>query len=227
MQFSQRRSVQPGSGRRGRPSSLESLEPRIVLSGARIPAYLSAYIPSDLKVSNPITGEPELVSVQNLKKSSLLTNEGKIVSGTDREGDAWTITVHGPGKVIVTDTTPNDGTLNDDIATIQLVGTSLTKTYVTAQVVASNRSQANLVTASEGQSDEKILFNRVIATSGVHSINLNGFVLTRKVSPAVAQTPGINRRPDRHRLDDGTDRDHHRGEDQPAAGPDPALDLSQ
>ncbi len=41
------------------------------------------------------------------------------------------ITVHGPGKVIVTDTTPNDGVLDDDINTIQLVGTSINSTYVT------------------------------------------------------------------------------------------------
>ena len=59
----------------------------------------------------------------------MYTNNGKIVSGTDREGDLWTITVHGPGRVIVTDTTPNDGVLNDDINTIQLVGTNLTTTF--------------------------------------------------------------------------------------------------
>jgi hypothetical protein len=155
---------------------------------------MSAYVPSDLKVSNPITGASEMVSVRHLKTSSLTSNEGKIVSGTDREGDAWTITVHGPGKVIVTDTTPNDGTLDDDIATIQLVGTSIRNTYVTGFVVASNRSQANLVDATEGQSNERIFFNRLVATSGVNSINLNGFVLTRAVSPPVAQSTGIDLR---------------------------------
>lgn len=196
MQFSRRRSVQLDSGRRGRPASLETLESRVLLSGAGrpIPAYMSAYVPSDLKVSNPITGRSEMVSVQQMKPKNLLTNEGKIVSGTDREGDAWTITVHGPGKVIVTDTTPNDGTLNDDINTIQFVGTSIRNTYVTAFVVASNRSQANLVDASEGQSDERILFNRIIANSGVHSIQLNGFILTRGVWPQVAQPTGITLR---------------------------------
>jgi len=194
MQFSQRRSVQHDSGRRSRASSLESLEPKILLSGAHsrvIPAYWSAYVPSDLKVTNPVTNAPEIVSARQLSVSTLTGNSGKIVSGTDAEGDAWTITVHGPGKVIVTDTSPNDGTLNSDINTIQLVGTSINSTYVTANVVASPRSQANLINSTEGQSNQVIYFNQLIANSGVRSIDLNGFVLTRQVTPAVSQPTGI------------------------------------
>ena len=38
-----------------------------------------------------------------------------MVTGRDREGDEWQITVHGPGAVIVTDATPNDGALDDDL----------------------------------------------------------------------------------------------------------------
>ena len=192
MQFSQRRSVQHDSGRRSRVSRLECLEPRVVLSGFHpVSAYGAAYVPSDLRVTNPITRQPELVSVRNLSKNTLTSNEGKIVSGVDREGDAWTITVHGPGKVIVTDTTPNDGTLDDDIATIQLVGTSINSTYVTGNIVASPRSESNLINSTEGQSDQTILFNRLIANSGVRSIELNGFTLTRQVTPAVDQSTGI------------------------------------
>ncbi len=52
----------------------------------------------------------------------------------DRAGDEWTITVHGPGQVIVTDTTPNDGGLDDDIATIQIINSNLRTTYVTGTV---------------------------------------------------------------------------------------------
>ena len=83
----------------------------------------------------------------NNANSDLLSNEGKVVSGTDRQGDQWTITVHGPGKVIVTDTTPGDGSLDDDIATIQIIDSNPRTTYVTGTVVASNR----VLTAGHGQ----------------------------------------------------------------------------
>ena len=53
------------------------------------------------------------------------------------------ITVHGPGKVIVTDTTPNDGVLDDDINTIQLINTNPKTTYVTGNVIPSNMVQTN------------------------------------------------------------------------------------
>ena len=72
--------------------------------------------------------------------SRALSNQGKIVSGTDRAGDKWMITVHGPGQVIVTDTTPNDGALDDDIATIQIINTNPQTTYVTGNVIPSNRA---------------------------------------------------------------------------------------
>ena len=117
----------------------------------------------------------------NNPNSSILSNQGKIVSGTDRAGDQWTITVHGPGQVIVTDTTPNDGALDDDIATIQIINSSLQSTYVTGTVIASPR----VLTAGQ------VLFDRLIANSGVRSIVLNGFNLSANVTPAVDQTPGI------------------------------------
>jgi hypothetical protein len=110
-----------------------------------------------------------------------LINQGKVVTGTDRAGDKWVITVHGPGQVIVTDTTPNDGALDDDINTIQLINTSPRKTYVTGNVIASN-----LVLTSGS-----ILFNQLFATTGVKSIELNGFNLSAQVSPPVTTPTGI------------------------------------
>ncbi len=117
----------------------------------------------------------------NNPNSPILSNVGKIVSGTDRAGDQWTITVHGPGEVIVTDTTPNDGVLGDDIATIQIINSNPNTTYVTGTVIASNRE----VTSGT------INFDRLVAANGVRSIVLNGFNLTADVTPAVVQTPGI------------------------------------
>lgn len=184
MRCTRRRSARTDSDRRRHVTQPESLESRIVLSSG-LPAYLAPWIPSDLPVSNPITHQKEFISVASLHRSNpnsqLYSNEGKIVSGTDREGDLWTITVHGPGKVIVTDTTPNDGVLDDDINTIQIVGSNPNKTYVTGEVRA---SATNLTTGT-------IPFNELIATQGVRSIELNGFTLTDQVSPAVDTPTGI------------------------------------
>jgi hypothetical protein len=184
MTGTQRRSGRSELTRRRQLILPESLESRLVLSTA-IPAYLAPFIPSDLTVQNPVTGQTELVTEGSLHpnraNSSVYSNEGKVVSGTDREGDLWTITVHGPGKVIVTDTTPNDGVLNDDINTIQLVGTSLKDTYVTGTIRASAK---NLTTGT-------IPFNELVATSGVRSIELNNFNLTDQVSPGVTSPTGI------------------------------------
>jgi len=151
-----------------------------------VPSYLQAWLPSDLFVTNPITHQREMVSEKSLvnpnnPNSPGLTNEGKIVSGIDRAGDKWTITVHGPGKVIVTDTTPNDGALDDDINTIQIVGTNPRTSYVTGNVIESNLVQTGGV----------LLFNELIATSGVKSIELNGFELSSAVTPAVTNQAGI------------------------------------
>jgi hypothetical protein len=147
---------------------------------------LSPWLPSDLFVTNPITHQRESISQLSLinphnPNSPGLSNEGKVVSGTDRAGDKWTITVHGPGKVIVTDTTPNDGVLHDDINTIQLVGTNLHTTYVTGNVIESNLEQTGGI----------MLFNELIDTSGVRSIALNGFELSSAVTPPVTNQYGI------------------------------------
>ncbi len=184
MRFTRRRSDRSGSVRRKHVSYTESLESRRVLSAA-IPSYLSPWIPSDLPVENPVTHQKELLIAQRLNPTSLnsplQTNEGKIVSGTDLQGDLWTITVHGPGKVIVTDTTPNDGVLHGDINTIQLIGTSPTQTYVTGLV----RDSPSELTQGT------ILFNELYAATGVKSIELNGFVLSDAVSPSVSSPTGV------------------------------------
>ncbi|MGC1718915.1 MAG: putative Ig domain-containing protein [Isosphaeraceae bacterium] len=185
MGSTRQRSDRPDSVRRRQSHTPEQLESRLVLSAA-LPDFLSLYTPSDLYVTNPITNQRIPISARDLMQhnnpnSSILSNQGKIVSGTDRAGDQWTITVHGPGQVIVTDTTPNDGALDDDIATIQIINSSLQSTYVTGTVIASPR------VLTSGQ----VLFDRLIANSGVRSIVLNGFDLSDNVTPAVEQTPGI------------------------------------
>jgi len=185
MGFTRRRSDRPDSARRRQFHAPEQLESRLVLSTAS-PSFWSLYTPSDLYVTNPITNQRIPISARDLMQhnnpnSSLLSNQGKIVSGTDRAGDQWTITVHGPGQVIVTDTTPNDGALDDDIATIQIINSSLQSTYVTGTVVPSPRALT----------DGQVNFDRLIAADGVRSIVLNGFNLTANVTPAVDQTPGI------------------------------------
>src|SRR5271165_6415909 len=182
---STRQSERPDPARRRPLITPERLESRQLLSTG-IPSYLSLYTPSDLYVTNPITNQRIPTSIRSLMQhnnpnSELLSNQGKIVSGVDRAGDQWTITVHGPGQVIVTDTTPNDGALDDDIATIQIINSSLQSTYVTGTVIASPRELT----------DGQVLFDRLIANSGVRSIVLNGFDLSANVTPAVDQSPGI------------------------------------
>ena len=185
MSFTRQRSDRPDPARRRQVHTPELLESRQLLSGT-LPGYLAPYTPSDLYVTNPITNQRIPTSIRSLVQhnnpnSPLLSNQGKIVSGTDRQGDQWTITVHGPGQVIVTDTTPNDGSLDDEINTIQIIGSNPRTTYVTGTTVASN------TVLSSGT----VNFNRLIDLNGVKSIALNGFNLSHDVTPAVAQPAGI------------------------------------
>src|SRR5262249_44461761 len=144
MRFTRRRSDRHDRARRRRLSGPEALERRSLLSGT--PALpFSYYIPTDLNARNPLTHEPVAVSsyavaATQYPNSELVYNEGKTVSGKDRLGDEWTITVHGPGIVAVQDTTPTDGVLDDEIDSIVLIGTDVHSTYVTGTVVASGRS---------------------------------------------------------------------------------------
>jgi hypothetical protein len=186
MRITRRRLDRPDSAVWGRAICLEVLEARELLSthphGVDPESIglhpFSVYIPTDLSVQNPITHQPLTLTYQQLvhdenPQSPLLNNQGKVVSGKDRQGNEWTITVHGPGSVIVTDATPNDGSLDDTIDTIQLIGTSLKDTYVTGTVVGSAYTPTN----------STVLFNKLIAVSGVKSVILNGFSLTQTVAP--------------------------------------------
>jgi hypothetical protein len=199
MSFARRRSGRSDWLRRPAFSPIEVLETRQLLTTglqSMASGYLAPWLPTDQFVTNPITHQRELylasmaINPKN-PNSPGLTNEGKVVSGTDREGDQWTITVHGPGKVIVTDTTPNDGLLDDDIDTIQIVGSNLKTTYVTGNVFASNKIPANFNGVNPSPSNGTILFNNLTALAGVKSIELNGFDLSNQVTPAVTSTTGI------------------------------------
>jgi len=114
-----------------------------------------------------------------------LDADGKIIRGQDRDGDTYVITVHGPGTIIVTDVTPYDGVLNDDIDTIQLVGTDLRRTVITGQTTASSfpKSAGNTNEPSFRHSDGVVFFNRLVGETGAHSIILNGFSLARTRTP--------------------------------------------
>jgi hypothetical protein len=185
MRFTRRRSDRPDSARSRLGSDLEVLEGRSLLSRSSFNPFFQ-YTSSDLKIFNPLnTHQPVHLSVAHQleagrpsEQNFLLSDQGKIVTGKDRAGDEYTITVHGPGYVIVTDTTPFDGSLDDNIDTIQLVGTDINTTYVTGTVTASVRTQTS----------STVLFNKLIDTSGVNSIVLNGFTLGQTITPA----SGIN-----------------------------------
>ena len=115
---------------------------------------------------------------------SKLANQGRNITGQNRQGDTYTLSVHGPGSLIVTDATPNDGSLDDDINTIQIIGSNPHTTYVTGQVSATARPIVNAETGI-------IFFNHLIAQNGVHSIILNGFSLTNTVPAATGQPLGV------------------------------------
>jgi hypothetical protein len=176
----------PATARRARFQVVETLESRQLLA-SNIAPYLSPYIPSDLYVRNPATNMKEGAYLASTLyrahdvDGALVSNQGKIVTGVDRAGNQWTITVHGPGYAIVTDTTPNDGALDDDIDTIQIVDSDINRTYVTGSTTASAQ------TLTSGT----VRFNRLIAAQGVNSVVLNGFDLTSMVTPAVTSETGV------------------------------------
>ncbi|QDV33590.1 hypothetical protein [Tautonia plasticadhaerens] len=161
---------------------LETLESRQLLSGGAaqdyddlIPSLLYRRVEHDyppVQRAHPIGDSPFA--------QTLLDNDGKILTGRLPNGTEYSFTVHGPGVVIVTDVTPNDGLLDSEIDTIQLVGTDLNRTYVTAQ------TNSGSTTFNDGL----VGFNRLIAADGVASIILNGFVL-RETGEIPTGTPRI------------------------------------
>ena len=135
MGFTRRRSDRPDQARFRLGSNLEHLESRVLL--ATSPRRNSSSTPSDLPARTISHFSPPIRNNHPIgtgdRQLSFLDNDGKVVSGKDRKGDEYTITVHGPGVAIVTDATPNDGVLDDDIDTIQLVGTDLNNAFSPAR----------------------------------------------------------------------------------------------
>jgi hypothetical protein len=182
--FMRRRPNRPESARRRPASRLEALEDRQLLTGfspVTTSQFTDFYKPSILIQPTLVTpnilneNSPQIFFTHpagiNDFQTALLSNEGKVLTGKDRQGNEWQITVHGPGVAIVTDATPNDGVLDDDIDTIQLVGTDPQRTYVTGQVSSSAREVT----------DGTVVFNHLVSDTGVASIILNGFTLARTV----------------------------------------------
>lgn len=157
--------------------SVESLEGRelmATLSSSQFQFYTTHDIPVQTKWHLGSFQYPYHAAEAGPKRLMYLDNSNRVLYGEDREGDQYVITVHGPGEVVVTDVTPNDGVLMDDIDTIQIVGSNPHTTYVTAQVTSSNRVLT----------DGMVRFQQLISENGVNSIILNGF--------ALAQTLPIN-----------------------------------
>lgn len=150
--------------------NIESLESRALMT--TMPAspfkfYTPYVVPVQTKMHGGTTQAPYVAASASQKVMNSLDNSGRIVRGEDRNGNSYVITVKGPGEVVVTDVTPNDGVLMDDIDTIQIVGGNINRTYVTAQVSSSTR----VVT------DGMVRFEHLISQNGVNSIILNGFAL--------------------------------------------------
>ncbi len=183
MSLKRRRSDRPDPARRRLGSSLEALESRQLLSGTATRFYQpQPYLPTTAVATHvPAQAPYHPIGLPD----SILTkigNDGKVVTGQDRQGNQYSIVVHGPGAVIVTDATPNDGVLDDDIDTIHLIGTDPNLTYVTGQTIASGRTVTN----------GEVRFNKLIAENGVASIVLNGFVLAQTVAPINGGLPNSN-----------------------------------
>ncbi len=177
------RTSRPHSPRRGVTARLESLEPKRLLTvtphngaadvvfEALSPGTLSLYQPVAPRIidhfTTPVSAAGAATPFGRLRLD-LLDNDGKTVSGRLRDGTDYSITVHGPGEVIVQDITPGDGVLFDNVDSITLIGTDPLRTFVSSTVSASP------FVVSSGT----VPFNKLYAPDGVASINLNGFVLT-------------------------------------------------
>ncbi len=178
MSSSRRRASRPDSARPRPTRDLETLETRQLLSNTPYLA-VNAYPLTDFpaakdpgkvpaaQVDHPIgTSQAVLATYQN---------QGKVITGQDRQGNQYQLTLTGPGTIIVTDATPNDGVLDDDIDTIRLVGTNINTSVLTGTVIeSSNAPQSYTQLPTLGQ----VKFNRLAADSGVKRITLNGFILT-------------------------------------------------
>ncbi len=140
-----------------------------------------------ITIAHPIGTNPAILATYQ--------NAGRELTGQDRQGDRWQLKLTGPGQIIVTDVTPADGVLDDNLNTIRLVGTSPTLSSLHGQVQETARTPTDFTQLPTlGQ----LKFNSLIADRGVKAIILNGFVLTDTVTPDFATglnaTTGINLR---------------------------------
>jgi hypothetical protein len=162
--------------------NIEALESRALLTTLP-PSPFKFYTPYDIPVQTKYHGgsvqSPYVAAQASQRALNGLDNSGRIVRGQDRNGNSYVITVHGPGSVIVSDVTPNDGVLMDDIDTIQIMGSNVNRTYVSAQVSSSSR----VVT------DGMVRFQHLISQNGVNSIILNGFTLAQTLPTDKSGTP--------------------------------------
>ena len=185
-----RRSARPDPARRRLGSSVEMLETRQLLSQTSYLPIGSYPTASSTLATNPGSVPSAYISHPVGSDPSTLVgygNEGKFLSGQDRQGNRWTLTLTGPGEIIVTDVTPNDSVLDDNLNTIRLIGTNINTSSLVGQVEQSARTPTDytqLTTLGE------LKFDRLVADNGVKSIILNGFVLTDTVTQPGAS--GLN-----------------------------------
>jgi hypothetical protein len=203
MSSKRRRSARLDPARYRLWSNLEALETRQLLTQSPYLATnnypLSDNTPTYSPGSVPVTGPSHPIGTDPAVLATY-QNEGKDITGEDRQGNRYHLVLKGPGEIIVTDTSPNDGALDDNIDTITLVGTSLTKSVLTGTVEQSfHQPSTTELLATLGQ----VYFNALVADSGVKTVDLNGFVLTDTITPlgsattsplesALNQTTGIN-----------------------------------
>ncbi len=197
MSSSRRRSSRPHSASRRPTRDLETLETRQLLAQSTYLA-LSAYPLTDFTASGAADpGRVPAAQIDHPIGSSTAAlnadqNQGRIITGQDRQGNRYQLKLTGPGYIIVTDATPDDGTLDDDLDTIRLVGTT-SASVLTGQVQQSyNAPQVYTQLPTLGM----VRFNRLVADSAVKRITLNGFVLTDTLhidgQVGVNSTTGIN-----------------------------------
>jgi hypothetical protein len=203
MSSSRRRSARPDPARRRLWSNLEVLESRQLLtqtpyipikdypSTDTLPFQHPGQVPT-AQIAHPIGTNPAVLAT--------FQNEGKNLSGQDRQGNRWNLVLTGPGQIIVTDTSPNDGVLDDDINTIRLVGTNPKTSVLTGTVEESTRVMTDTTLLPTLGT---VYFNRLEALQGVKQIILNGFILTDTITPpgsavisaaetSLNETTGIN-----------------------------------
>ncbi|WP_435010622.1 hypothetical protein P12x_001901 [Tundrisphaera lichenicola] len=183
MKSTSRRSARPDPARRRLRSNLETLESRQLLSGT---PYLASgnYPLSDFPVEQPPGPTPDISIPKPIgsdpKVLATYSNSGKVITGQDRQGNSYKLTLTGPGKIIVTDTTPNDGVLDDDIDTIRVVGTDPKKSSLHGQVSQSTRVPSDYTLLPTLGT---VRFNQLVAQRSLKAIVLNGFILTDTITP--------------------------------------------